>query len=156
METAKQVSVFLENKPGRLAQVLSALAKEKINVTALTVMDSSESSVLRLVTADPAKTLQVLKGLNMRHAEAEVLLVELRNQPGALAHVCEVLAGEHLNIEYCYVSSGGRNGRVMGIFKVAQAEKAIRALGGSNNVAKKKPEPRSMRDRRSYQSGASF
>ena len=52
METAKQVSVFLENKPGRLANVLSALASEKINVTALTVMDSHEHSVLRVVTGD--------------------------------------------------------------------------------------------------------
>jgi hypothetical protein len=158
METAKQVSVFLENKPGRLAQVLSALAKEKINVTALTVMDSHEHSVLRLVTGDPVKTLQVLKSMSMRHAEAEVLLVELRNQPGALAHVCEQLGGEHINIEYCYVSSGGRNGRVMGIFKVANTDKAIRALGGSNNhVGRKKPERRSSRDRRAYQApGGSF
>ena len=79
----------------------------------------------------------------MRHAEAEVLLVDLRNQPGALAHVCEQLGGEHINIEYGYFSSGGRNGRIVGIFKVSNTEKAIRALTGSNNVAKKKPEPRS-------------
>ena len=151
METAKQVSVFLENKPGRLAQVLSALAKEKVNVTALTVMDSHEHSVLRLVTGDSAKTLDVLKGLNMRHAEAEVILVELRNQPGALAHVCEELAGEHINIDYCYVSSGGRNGRVLGIFKVANMDKAMKLLGASTNGSKKRVEGRPARDRRSYQ-----
>jgi hypothetical protein len=152
METAKQVSVFLENKPGRLAKILSALAKEKVNVTALTVMDSHEHSVLRLVTADPAKTVQTLKGLNMPHTETEVVLVELRNQPGALAHVCEQLAGQHVNIEYCYVSSGGRNGRVMGIFKVSSMDKAAKVLGGAatNNVARKKPERKQLRDRRSY------
>lgn len=149
METAKQVSVFLENKPGRLANVLSALAKEKVNVTALTVMDSHEHSVLRVVTGNPAKTLDVLKGLNMRHAEADVILVELRNQPGALAHVCEQLAGEHINIDYCYVSSGGRNGRVLGIFKVANMEKAMKVIGGATN-GKKKPERRQLRDQRSY------
>src|SRR5437762_7488760 len=108
METTKQVSVFLENKPGRLANVLSALAREKVNITALTVMDSHEHSVLRFVTDHPAKTHEVLRGLGTRHVEADVLLVELRNQPGALAHVCEVLAGEHVNIEYCYCSAGGR------------------------------------------------
>ena len=64
METTKQVSVFLENKPGRLAQVLLALAREKVNVVALTIMDSHEHSVLRLVTNDLPKTLQVLDGLN--------------------------------------------------------------------------------------------
>jgi len=148
METAKQVSVFLENKPGRLAKVLSALAREKVNVTALTVMDSHEHSVLRIVTSDTAKTMQVLNGLSTGHAETDVLLVELKNQPGALAHVCELLAGEHLNIDYCYCSSGGRNGRVMGIFKVSNVEKAKLVLGASNN---KKAERRPLRDKRAYQ-----
>ncbi len=127
METTKQVSVFLENKPGRLAQVLLALAREKINVVALTIMDSHEHSVLRLVTNDLPKTLQVLDGLNAQHTQSDVLVVDLRNQPGALARVCEQLATEHVNIDYAYCSSGGRNGKVVGIFKVSNIEKALRA-----------------------------
>src|ERR1700757_5425236 len=102
METIKQISVFLENKPGRLANVLSALAREKVNITPLTVMDSHEHSVLRIVADDAAKTAGVIKALGTPHAETDVVLVELRNQPGALAHVCEVLAGAHVNIEYAY------------------------------------------------------
>jgi len=149
METAKQVSVFLENKPGRLAKVLSALAKEKVNVTALTVMDSHEHSVLRFVTADAAKTVQVLNGLGTPPAEADVILVELKNQPGALAHVCELLAGEHINIDYCYASSGGRNGRVFGIFKVSNVERAKVLLGGASSNSKK-TERRPLRDKRTY------
>jgi hypothetical protein len=128
VETSKQVSVFLENKPGRLANVLSALERDKINVSGLTVMDSHEHSVLRLVTSDQARTKQVLKSLGIPYTESEVLLVELRNQPGAIAHVCEQLAAEHINIEYCYVSATGRNGKTLGVFKVANAEKAIRVL----------------------------
>jgi hypothetical protein len=147
METSKQVSVFLENKPGRLANVLSALAREKVNVTALTVMDSKEHSVLRLVTEDLPRTVQVLNALGTPHTETEVLLVDLKNQPGALARVCEQLAAEHLNIDYCYVSSGGRNGRVFGIFKISNSEKAMRLLGGSNN---KRRLDRPLRDRRAY------
>src|SRR4051812_41606476 len=104
METTKQISVFLENKPGRLANVLSALAREKVNVTALTVMDSHEHSVLRLVTDNVPETVRAVKELGMRHVESDVLLVELKHQTGALAHVCELLAGEHINIDYCYVS----------------------------------------------------
>jgi hypothetical protein len=150
VETSKQISVFLENKPGRLANVLSALAREKVNITALSVMDSHEHSVLRLVANDPVKTVQVIKALGTPYAEAEVLLVELRNQPGALAHVCELLAGEHISIEYAYCSSGGRNGRVFGIFKVSHTEKAMRALGGSNNAVRRRLEQRPMRDQRSY------
>src|SRR4051794_9176420 len=124
MQISKQLTIFLENKPGRLANVLSELAREKVNITALSVMDRHEHSVLRLVTEDSARTSQVIQGLNTPSTEAEVLLVELKNQPGALAHVCEVLAGEHINIDYAYCSSGGRNGRVVGIFKVSNLDKA--------------------------------
>ena len=128
METSKQISVFLENKPGRLAQVLLALAREKVNVIALCIMDSHEHSVLRLAVNDVPKTAEVLRGLNAQYTEAEVLVVDLRNQPGALAHVCEQLASEHVNIDYAYCSSGGRNGKVVGIFKVSNVEKALRVL----------------------------
>ena len=133
METTRQVSVFLENKPGRLANVLSALAREHVNVIALTIMDSHEHSVLRLVTSDAARTMAVVDSLNANHTEAEVLLVELRNQPGALAHVCEQLAAAHVNIDYAYCSSGGKNGKVFGIFKVSNVQKAMQILGSTPN-----------------------
>ena len=60
MQTTKQITVFLENKPGRLANVLAALAAEKVNITALSVMDKHEHSVLRLTTDSPAKTSQIV------------------------------------------------------------------------------------------------
>jgi len=135
MEITKQISVFLENKPGRLAKVLSALAREKVNLTALSVMDSHEHSVLRLVADDVNKSRQVLKSLGAPFGEADVVVLELRNQPGALAHICEMLAGEHINIDYAYCSAGGRNGRTYGIFKVSNTEKASRLLNGSANNA---------------------
>jgi hypothetical protein len=128
MQTTKQVSVVLENKPRRLADLLLALARERINVIALTIMESKEHRILRLVTSDAAQTLEVLKGLNVSCTESDVLMVELRNQPGALAHVCEVLAAAHIGIDYAYVSSGGRNGKVFGIFKVSNVQKAIQVL----------------------------
>ena len=147
MQTRKQVTVFLENKPGRLAQILSALAHQKINVVALSVMDRSEQGVLRLVSEDEAGTAKTLHGLNVPFSESEVLAVDLKNQPGALAHVCEVLAGEHISIDYAYCSSGGRNGKVFGIFKVANADKASKVLSGPNN---RKMERRTLRDQRTY------
>src|SRR5262245_63805921 len=70
-ETAKQITVFLENKPGRLANVLSELARQKVNITALTVMDRHEHGVLRLVTDNAARTIQVIAGLNAPHTETE-------------------------------------------------------------------------------------
>jgi hypothetical protein len=149
MQTRKQVTVFLENKPGRLAQVLSTLANGKINIVALSVMDRHEHGVLRLVTEDEAATRKALQVLNTHFTECDVLAVELKNQPGALAHICERLAEEHISIEYAYCSSGGRNGKVFGIFKVSNIEKAQRLLSeGSKNH--RKVEKPSVRDQRAY------
>ena len=97
-------------------------------------------------------TVQVLKGLNTPYTETDVLAVELRNQVGALARVCEVLASEHINIDYAYCSAGGRYGKTIGIFKVSNTEKALRVLGeGANNSRGRRLEKRPPRDRRAYQ-----
>jgi hypothetical protein len=148
VETSKQVSIFLENKPGRLSQVLSSLAKDKVNIVALTVMDSHDRSVLRVVVDDSERTKKSLRDLNLSPSESEVMVVELRNQPGALAHVCELLAGDHVNIEYCYCSAGGRNGKTMGIFKVSSTGRAMKALSGGGNSRKKQIRP--VRQERIY------
>jgi hypothetical protein len=151
VQTTKQVTVFLENKPGRLANVLAALASEKVNIVALSVMDKHEHSVLRLVTENPARTSSIIQTLNTPFHEADVLLVELKNQPGALSHVCEILAAEHINIDYAYCSSGGRNGKVLGIFRLSNTEKAMRVLAKSPNSSTRRLEKRVLRDQRSYQ-----
>jgi hypothetical protein len=105
--------------------------------------------VLRVGAADEAATVKTLKAMNAHFTESDVLAVELKNQPGALAHVCERLAENHIAIEYAYCSSGGRNGKVFGIFKVSNLEKAQRLLSeGSKNH--RKPEKPALRDQRSY------
>jgi hypothetical protein len=152
VQTTKQITVFLENKPGRLANVLLALAREKVNIMALTIMDSHEHNVLRFVADDLEKTKQVLKEMSTPASETEVMVVELRNQPGELARICELLGAEHINIEYAYCSSGGRNGKTLGIFKVSNAVKAMRVIGESpSNSARRRLEQRPLRSRHSYQ-----
>lgn len=131
VETAKQISVFLENKPGRLANVCVALAREKINITAVTVSESKDRKVLRLVTNSLLETRRVLKDLNTPFEENEVVTVEMRNQPGALAQICEELAEQHVNIDYAYCSSGSKNGKTVGIFKVSNTPKAMQVLANS-------------------------
>jgi hypothetical protein len=148
VQTRKQITVFLENKPGRLAHVLSELARQKINIVALSVMDRHEHGVLRLVTNDEALTVKVIQSSNTPCTESDVLAVELKNQPGALAHVCEILAAERVSIEYAYCSSGGRNGKVFGIFKVSNLEKAQKILASPSN--NRKAERRALRDQRVY------
>jgi hypothetical protein len=150
MATFRQTTVFLENKPGRLAQVLSALAQAKVNLVALSVMDRTDHNVLRMVTEDEPATLKVLQSLNLNHTTTEVLAIELRNQPGALARVCENLAAGHINIDYAYCSSGGRNGRVFGIFKVSNLDKAQRVLSDAVNHKARRIQVRTLRDQRAY------
>jgi len=146
MPSNKQISVSLENKPGRLANVLSALARDKVNLNALTVMASHETGVLRFITDDLGKARTVLKGVGAPFSETDVLQLELRNQPGAMAHVCETLAGQHINVEYAYSGPGGRNGKSIGIFKVSNTDKAAKVLAGSpNNVARRRLGRRPIR-----------
>lgn len=137
METAKQISAFLVNKPGRLAAICSALGREKINIQALTVMDSQEHSVLRVLTDDIARTKEVMNRLGCPFTETEVLVVEMQNRPGALARVCEKLGTEHVNIEYAYCSAGTKNGKTVGIFKVSNLPKASRVLAERNHVGRR-------------------
>ncbi len=128
MEFVHEVTAHLENKPGRLAKICSALAHEKIDVRAMSVMDSNGKSVLRLVTEDLEPTTKVLTSLGTEHSHAEVLAVELENKPGAIAKVLEKLAEEHINIEYAYVSSGRIPGRTIGIFHTSNPKRAWKIL----------------------------
>ena len=128
MELVTQFSVFLVNKPGVLAQVMRQIAQAKINVTAMTMMDSSEHGVLRLVGADPGRLRTALAELNLPTTETDVLLVTMANRTGALADVCQRLAAAHINISYAYCTTGASGGKTKGIFKVADTKKAMKVL----------------------------
>ena len=131
VQPATQFSVFLVNKPGVLAQVTRALAEEKINVTAMTLVDSQEHGVLRIVAENAETARQVLSRLNLPLTETDVLSLELSNHPGALADVAQLLGENHVNINYAYCTSGAPGGRTTGIFKVADVKKAVHVLKDS-------------------------
>ncbi len=151
MHIATQFSVFLINKPGILAQTLNELAKEKVNILAMTMMDSVEHGVLRVVTTQCDRTRKILSGLNLSVNETDVLCVNLPNQSGALADVAEKLSSNHINISYAYCTAGARGGRTTGILKLADIKKALKVLGDKNPKAKKsakvkvRPAPTSRR-----------
>lgn len=123
-----QFSVFLVNKPGILAQVTRALADAKVNIVALTLVDSQEHGVLRIVDEDPNETREVLKKLNLPMTETDVLCMELSNRPGALADVAQLLGENHININYAYCTSGAPGGKTTAVLKVADPKKAERVL----------------------------
>ena len=135
MEFVHEVTAYLENKPGRLAKICSALAHEKLNIRALSVMDTSERSVLRLVTDDLEPTKRVLTSLGTKFEVGEVLSVQMDNRPGALARVLERLAEEHINIEYAYVSTSPEPGRSLGIFHTSNPKRALQVLNEGTAVS---------------------
>jgi hypothetical protein len=130
MHLDTQFSIFMVNKPGILARVLRELAVEKINIVAMTMMDSAEHGVMRLVGSSSQKVREVLNHLNMQFNEADVLCVNLPNKAGALADVAAKLAESHINISYAYVTAGARGGRTTGVLKVADMSKAMKVLDG--------------------------
>jgi hypothetical protein len=138
MELAKQFSIFLVNKPGVLAQVTRVIAQAKINILAMTMTDSSEHGVLRLVGEDPSHLRKALSGLNLPTTETDILVVTMANRTGALAEVCQRLADAHININYAYCTTGASGGKTKGIFKVADTKKAMKVLKGKDSPDKGK------------------
>jgi hypothetical protein len=128
MELLRQYSVFLVNKPGILAQIARQIAHARINIVAMTMMDSSEHGVLRLVAREHDRLRGALSTLNLPMTEAEVLLVEMSNRPGALADVCGQLAEAQVNINYAYCTTGAAGGKTKAVFKVGDVKKAQKVL----------------------------
>ena len=141
MQKAKQLSVTLVNKPGRLAAMLAALNKGKVNFRALAVMDSGDRGTVRFVPDDFTTATEVLDKINIRFDAAEVLLVEVPKQAGAFRKICERLAADHLNIDYAYCAFRGGNGAKGGglaVIKVNNLNKAQRVLGENGSTSRRK------------------
>ena len=136
MQTAKQLSVSLVNKPGRLADVLAALNKMKVSLRALAVMDSGDRGSVRFVPEDFAAATSVLERLNVSFDAADVLLVDISTQHGEFGKVCKRLAAEHLNIDYAYCSfNGGKSkGGVLAVIRVNDLTKAQRVLSANGTA----------------------
>ena len=137
MYIAIQFSIFMVNKPGALAQVLGEFARAKINIIAVTMMDSVEHGVMRVIFESPKKAREILAKLNTPYSETEVLCVNLTNKSGALAAVAEKLARNHINISYAYCTAGAKGGRTTGVLKVADVQKATRVLEQNHKKADK-------------------
>jgi len=148
MDVTKQFSIFMVNKPGVLAHVLSEFARSKLNIIAMTMVDSAEHGVMRVVFGSDKRATELLKKLNMQYSEADVLRVNLANKSGALATVVEKLSKNHINISYAYCTAGAKGGRTTGILKVADVKKAMRILD-PNPKKQNKSQPTVRRSRTS-------
>ncbi|HUO76676.1 MAG TPA: ACT domain-containing protein [Thermodesulfovibrionales bacterium] len=124
----EQISIFLENKSGRLAEVTELLAKSEINIRALSLADTADFGILRLILNDSEKAKKVLKENGFTVGKTEVIAVEVPDRPGGLAGILNALQGEGINVEYMYafVQKSGENAII--IFRFDELEKAIAAL----------------------------
>jgi len=101
----KQLSVFLENKTGRLNEVTQILGNAGINMSAFSVADTSEFGILRMIVSDPEKALSILKEADFSVRLTDVICLNSPNEPGALARALNILSGENVFIEYLYAYS---------------------------------------------------
>ncbi|MHA7112485.1 ACT domain-containing protein [Sunxiuqinia elliptica] len=123
----KQLSVFLENKSGRLNEVSQLLGEAGINMSAFSVADTSEFGILRLIVSDPVKAYQVLKAADFSVKLTDVVCLSSPNVPGALAKALNILSSEEVFIEYLYAfSMDNKSANV--VLKPANIEKCIRVL----------------------------
>lgn len=128
MEIAKQLSVFLANKPGTLAKVCDELARAKVNIYALTISDTKDHSVVRMVVSDTPRALSIFEERGVLVLASDVLMIENSNKPGSLAKIAERLAKAKVNIDYAYLatSPGAKSGLL--ILRAENTKKALKVL----------------------------
>ena len=128
VKIVNQLAVFIENKPGTLASVCETLAKEGINIWGLSTSDTTDHNVVRLVVSDPKRALSIFEERGTLVVESDVLMVENRNQPGALTKIAKALAKKKINIEYAYLASHPGDIRGLLILRVNNPKSALAAL----------------------------
>jgi hypothetical protein len=128
LETMTQLAVFLENRPGALARVCEALAKAGINIHALTVSDTVDHSVVRMIVSDPTKALMLLGERGVLAFENDVLCIDAVNEMGVLGRIADALSRAEVNIEYAYFATGGTLPKGIIVLRPSDVEKARQAL----------------------------
>lgn len=128
MQIAKQIAVFLDNRPGTLARMAEALAEAKVNIFAITTSDTVDHSVVRLVVNDYRKALHVFEEHGTLVIEDDVLMVEGTNKPGELARLARKFSEAKINIEYCYSATSPEVKKGLLILRVSDVKKAMKLL----------------------------
>jgi hypothetical protein len=124
----EQLALFIANKPGTLAEVCDALAAERINIYGLTISDTVDHAVVRMVVSDTRRALAVFEARGTLVVENDVLMVENDNKPGGLSEIAKTLSKHKINIEYAYLASMPSARRGLLIMRVTDAKKALKVL----------------------------
>ena len=124
--TIRQLSVFLENKTGYLNQVLNVLARNQINIVALTVADTSDYGIMRAFVSNPGKALEALRNEQFTVRCHEILGLEMDAAPGSMSHILDLFTSADICIEYVYAFSFGS--KAMLVFRTDNKEKALEVI----------------------------
>ena len=140
--TIHQISVFLENRAGQLAEITGVLAKKGIDLRAINIAETSDYGVLRLIADKPQEAATTLLEQGFILSMTPVVAVSVPDTPGGLAKVLDVLAKENIDVEYMYSVFGQVDGLAHMVFRVADTEKLIAVLK-DNGVEPKSEAKRS-------------
>lgn len=124
----KQISVFLENKEGRLWEACDMLGRAGVNIRALSVADTEDFGIARMIVDNPKKAVEALKNGGFAVGETDVVVVEVPDKPGGLASVLEILKNAGLNVEYLYCFVGPEKKGAVDVMKVEEVERAEEIL----------------------------
>lgn len=126
----KQISVFVENKKGRLAEITRLLAQKDIDISALSIADTTDFGILRLIVNKPEDAQAVLKENGFAVKETEVIAIGVNDKPGGLAVALGALNERHISIEYMYAFVGKTSDEALVIIRTESPERAIEVLTG--------------------------
>ncbi len=126
-----QISVFVENRPGRLADITAVLAKNSIDIRALSVADTSDYGILRLIVNDPKSAVEALRSEGMTASATQVLGIIIPDEPGGLARAIKVLSDAQISVEYAYAFITPSVGNAYVIIRVEDNDKASEILKGA-------------------------
>lgn len=128
MKIVAQLGLFLKNSPGALAAVCDALAAAKINIYALSVADTVDHAVVRIVVSDPRKAMHLFEAHGTLVVASDVIMLENENRPGSLSKIARLLSAKKINIEYAYLASQPSSRRGLLVLRVNDAKKALKIL----------------------------
>ena len=125
----KQISIFVENKPGRLAEITDIIAKNDINIRALSIADTANFGILRIIVNDSNKVEKLLKENNITVSITSVISICVEDKPGGLAEILKLLAAENIDIEYMYAFvSKQRDDSAYVVMRIEEDFKAMEIL----------------------------
>lgn len=125
---AKQISVFLENKPGRLSEAAEVLARNSIDISALSLADTDEYGVLRMIVSDPDKAKQALRDSGVICKVTQVLVVAIEDAPGGFSNSLRVLTDNGIEVKYMYACVSREIGKAIMVVSVSNPEEADKLI----------------------------